>query len=59
VADPEIGGPVHGVVFTGRRYDTGNPIDYLKTVVQMASDRPDLGDEFRAWLEQYVRGGFM
>lgn len=58
-SDPDIGGPVHGVVFTGRRYDTGNPIDYLKTVVQMASDRPDLGDEFRAWLEEYVQGGFM
>jgi UTP--glucose-1-phosphate uridylyltransferase len=59
VGDPDLGGPVHGVVFTGRRYDTGNPIDYLKTVVQMASDRPDLGEEFRAWLEQYVGSGFM
>jgi UTP--glucose-1-phosphate uridylyltransferase len=56
--DPDIGGPVHGVVFTGRRYDTGNPIDYLKTVVQLAVDRPDLGGEFRDWLSSYVREGF-
>jgi UTP--glucose-1-phosphate uridylyltransferase len=56
--DPDIGGPVHGVVFTGRRYDTGNPIDYLKTVVQLAVDRPDLGKEFREWLAAYVQAGF-
>jgi UTP--glucose-1-phosphate uridylyltransferase len=56
--NPDIGGPVHGVVFTGRRYDTGNPIDYLKTVVQLAVDRPDLGREFREWLSAYVRDGF-
>ncbi|MEY9892342.1 UTP--glucose-1-phosphate uridylyltransferase [Catenulispora sp. MAP12-49] len=57
-SDPDIGGPVHGVVFTGRRYDTGNPIDYLKTVVQLAVDRPDLGREFRDWLSAYVSAGF-
>jgi UTP--glucose-1-phosphate uridylyltransferase len=52
--DPGIGGPVHGVVFTGRRYDTGNPIDYLKTIVQLAVDRPDLGKEFHDWLVEFV-----
>jgi UTP--glucose-1-phosphate uridylyltransferase len=56
--DPDVGGPVHGVVFTGRRYDTGNPIDYLKTVVQLAVERPDLGKEFRDWLGEYVRAGY-
>jgi len=56
--DPDIGGPVHGVVFTGRRYDTGNPNDCLKTVVQLAVDRPDLGKEFRDWLSSYVQDGF-
>jgi UTP--glucose-1-phosphate uridylyltransferase len=58
VGNPDLGGPVHGVVFTGRRYDTGNPIDYLKTVVQLAVDRPDLGKEFRDWLGEYVRAGY-
>ena len=37
------GGGVHGVVFRGRRYDTGDRLDYLKAVVRLASERPDLG----------------
>ena len=40
-------GPVHGVVFAGRRYDTGDRLDYLKTVVRLASEREDLGPDFR------------
>ena len=48
------GGPVHGVVFRGRRYDTGNKADYLKAVVQIGCDRADLGPEFRAWLTDFV-----
>ncbi|MEE6288613.1 UTP--glucose-1-phosphate uridylyltransferase GalU [Georgenia sp. MJ173] len=50
------GGGVHGVVFRGRRYDTGDKLDYLKAVVQLAVDREDLGPEFSAWLEQFVAG---
>ena len=30
------GGPVHGVVFRGRRYDTGDKADYLRAIVQLA-----------------------
>jgi UTP--glucose-1-phosphate uridylyltransferase len=48
------GGPVHGVVFRGRRYDTGDRLDYLKAVVRLACDRPDLGPEFRAWLREFA-----
>ena len=47
-------GPVHGVVFTGRRYDTGDRLEYLKTVVTMASERADLGPDFRRWLLEFV-----
>jgi UTP--glucose-1-phosphate uridylyltransferase len=47
-------GPVHGVVFTGRRYDTGDRLDYLKTVVRLASERDDLGPDFRQWLQEFV-----
>jgi UTP--glucose-1-phosphate uridylyltransferase len=49
-------GPVHGVVFRGRRYDTGDRLDYLKTVVSIAAERQDLGPDFRAWLREYVDG---
>ena len=47
------GVPVHGVVFRGRRYDTGNGLDYMKAAVQLAVRHPDIGADFRAWLEQY------
>jgi UTP--glucose-1-phosphate uridylyltransferase len=45
---------VHGLVFRGRRYDTGDKADYLKSVVQIACDRSDLGSEFRQWLKEFV-----
>ncbi|MCR6493717.1 UTP--glucose-1-phosphate uridylyltransferase [Cellulomonas sp. P24] len=51
---PEDGGGVYGVVFTGRRYDTGDRLDYLKAVVRIAADREDLGPEFRSWLAEFV-----
>ena len=46
--------PVHGVVFRGRRYDTGDRLDYLKAVVQLAVGRDDLGPPFLAWLREWV-----
>ena len=48
------GGSVHGVVFRGRRYDTGDRADYLKAIVRLASERPDIGPEFVQWLGQFV-----
>jgi UTP--glucose-1-phosphate uridylyltransferase len=47
------GTPVHGVVFRGRRYDTGDRLDYVKAVVQLAVRHPDIGPDFRAWLGKY------
>ena len=57
-ADPSIGGPVHGVLFSGRRYDTGDRADYLRTIVRLACEREDLGPGLREWLEVYVAKGF-
>jgi len=55
------GGPVHGVVFSGRRYDTGDRLDYLKAVVRLAAEREDLGPAFRQFLVEFTttlpRGG--
>jgi UTP--glucose-1-phosphate uridylyltransferase len=48
--------PVHGVVFRGRRYDTGDRGDYLKTVVRLAAERDDVGPDFVAWLREFVAG---
>ncbi|MER7662618.1 MULTISPECIES: UTP--glucose-1-phosphate uridylyltransferase GalU [unclassified Streptomyces] len=52
--DETIGGPVHGVVFQGRRYDTGDRGDYLRAIVRLACERDDLGPEFRTWLRSFV-----
>ena len=48
------GGGVHGVVFAGRRYDTGDRVDYLKAVVRLACEREDLGPELLQWLRDYL-----
>lgn len=48
------GGPVHGVIFKGRRYDTGDKLGYLQAVVRLAVEREDLGPEFGAWLKKFV-----
>jgi len=50
----ESGGGVYGVIFRGRRYDTGGPLDYIKAVIQIAAERPDLGPDLREWLVAYV-----
>jgi UTP--glucose-1-phosphate uridylyltransferase len=46
--------PLHGVVFHGRRYDTGDRLDYLKAVVRLAADRDDLGPPLLAWLREWL-----
>ncbi|MER0445586.1 UTP--glucose-1-phosphate uridylyltransferase GalU [Streptomyces sp. Edi4] len=45
---------VHGVVFTGRRYDTGDRAQYLRAIVRLAGERADLGPDFRSWLRGFV-----
>lgn len=45
---------VMGVVFDGRRYDTGDRVDYIKAIVQLATDRDDLGPELRPWLKDFA-----
>jgi len=49
------GGGVHGVLFRGRRYDTGNKQDFLRTTVEFACARPDLAPEFVPWLRDYLK----
>ena len=38
----------------GRYYDTGNKLEYLKTVVDFALKHDDLKDEFREYLRSIV-----
>ncbi|MGH1526021.1 UTP--glucose-1-phosphate uridylyltransferase GalU [Leifsonia sp. L25] len=53
---PDWTGGVYGVVFRGRRYDTGDRLDYIKAIVQLAVDREDLGPELRPWLKEFADG---
>jgi UTP--glucose-1-phosphate uridylyltransferase len=50
--DPDAA--VHAVVFTGRRYDTGDRLGYLRAIVRLACERDDLGPQFRSWLAAYL-----
>ncbi len=54
-AAPEWTGGVYGVVFRGRRYDTGDRLDYLKAIVQLGVDHEDLGEGLREWLPEFVK----
>jgi UTP--glucose-1-phosphate uridylyltransferase len=47
-------GELRGVLFSGRRFDTGNKLDYLRTMVMFAAERPDLAGEFIPWLRKYL-----
>lgn len=47
-------GGVVGVVFKGRRYDTGDRLDYLKAMTRLAVRHRDLGDDFRSWLREWI-----
>lgn len=39
----------------GVRYDTGNKLDYLKTVVDFALKHEDVKDDFREYLQQVIQ----
>jgi UTP--glucose-1-phosphate uridylyltransferase len=52
---PQSGGGLTGVLFTGRRYDTGDRLDYLKAVVRMTVDHPTLGGPFVDWLREFAQ----
>ena len=52
----EAGGGVHGFVFHGRRYDTGDRLSYLQAVITLAAERDDIGPDLRAWLAAFTAG---
>jgi UTP--glucose-1-phosphate uridylyltransferase len=54
LAETNTAGGVFGVVFRGRRYDTGDRLDYIKAIIQLAVDREDLGEALRPWLRDFV-----
>ena len=48
------GSGVYGVVFKGRRYDTGDKLSYLKAVITLASERVEFGEDLKTWMKTFV-----
>ena len=46
---------VYGVIFKGRRYDTGDKVDYIKASLRIAIEREDIGDELKQWLKNFSK----
>ena len=53
--NPAVAGGVRGVVFSGRRYDTGDKLDFIRATLRIAIDRPDIGPELRSWLKGFAK----
>ena len=54
LAQDETSGGVYGVIFRGRRYDTGDKADWIKANVKLGIDNPELGDDLRKWIAEFA-----
>lgn len=52
--DESIAGGVYGIVFRGRRYDTGDRSDWIKANVRLAVEHDELGPELRKWIRAFA-----
>lgn len=42
-----------GLVYDGKRYDTGNKLSYMKASVELALQHSEIGNEFKEWLRDF------
>ena len=47
--------PITGVRFSGKRYDIGNKLEFLKSTVEFGLRRPEFRDAFAEFLKQTVK----
>jgi len=47
-------GELCGMIFRGRRYDTGDRLSWLKATIQLSIERPDLGPDLLSWLRELI-----
>jgi UTP--glucose-1-phosphate uridylyltransferase len=47
--------PVFAAIFDEGRYDVGTPMEHLKATVRLAAMHPEMGPEFRAFLDDFVK----
>ncbi len=43
--------PMYGLKVNGRRHDIGNKLDFIKSTVEFALQRPEFKDQIAAWLK--------
>lgn len=48
--------PVYAYIFEGRRYDTGNTLEFLKTNIEISLKRPDIAGPLKRYLRELVEG---
>ncbi len=48
------GSGVYGVIFRGRRYDTGDKLSYLKAVISLATEEAEFGEELKSWMKDFI-----
>ncbi len=46
----------YAFIHRGIRHDVGRPFGFLRATVELSLDHPDIGDEFRAYLIEFVKG---
>jgi UTP--glucose-1-phosphate uridylyltransferase len=54
IRDLALAQAVYGYIYEGMWFDTGRKIDYLRATVEIAADRDDLGEDFRAFLADFA-----
>jgi UTP--glucose-1-phosphate uridylyltransferase len=42
--------PIYGYLFTGKRYDAGDKMGYLKATIDLALKNPQVSEEFKDYL---------
>ena len=45
---------MYGFNFTGKRYDIGNKMGFLKTNIEFGLQDPEIGNELKTWLRKFV-----
>lgn len=46
---------IYGYVFEGTRHDVGNKLDFLKTNIIYGLKHPELGNQLRNWLTEFMK----
>lgn len=46
--------PMFGMKFTGKRYDIGDKMGFIKTNIEFGLEDPEIGEAFKEWLKNFA-----